>query len=119
MHNLLEGIVHDELTHLLNHCLSQKYFKLNDVNERILCFDYGYSESSNKPAVIDSVSAFVVKVRQSASQMSLLSRSLPLLTGHFIPVNDKAWQCFGFLLSMLSFVRLTPVLLILLPILLL
>lgn len=102
MHDLLEGIVHDELTHLLNHCLSQKYFKLNDVNERILCFDYGYSESSNKPAVIDSVSAFVVKVRQSASQMWLLSRSLPLLIGHCIPVDDKAWQCFGLLLSILD-----------------
>ena len=66
------------------------------------CLDYGYSESSNKPAIIDSVSAFVVKVRQSASQMWLLSRSLPLLIGHFVPVDDKAWQCFGLLLSILD-----------------
>ena len=91
MHGLLEGVVHDELTHLINHCLIYKYFKPEYLNERILSFDYGYSESSNKSAVIDSVSAFVVKLRQSASQMWLLSRSLPLLIGHCVPVDDKAW----------------------------
>lgn len=95
MHDLLEGIVHDELTHLLNHCLSWKHFKLENLNERILSFDYGYSESSNKPAVIDSVSAFVIK-------MWLLSRSLPLLIGHFVPVDDMGWQCFGLLLTILD-----------------
>ena len=102
MHDLLEGIVHDELTHLLNHCLSCKYFKLENVNERILSFDYGYSESSNKPAVIESVSALVIKLRQSASQMWLLSRTLPLLIGHFVPVDDNRWQCFGLLLTILD-----------------
>ncbi len=102
MHDLLEGIVHDELTHLLNHCLCSKFFKLGDLNERIVSFDYGYSKSSNKPATIDSVSAFVVKIRQSASQMWLLSRCLPLLIGHFLPVDDKSWQCFGLLLSTLD-----------------
>ena len=83
MHDILQGIVHDELTHLLNHCLSSKYFKLNDLNECIMSFDYGYSESSNKPATIDSSSALTVRICQSASQMWLLSRCLPLLIGHF------------------------------------
>lgn len=47
MHDLLESIVLDEVTYLLNHCLSSKYFKLADLNERILSFDYGYSECPN------------------------------------------------------------------------
>ena len=102
MHDLLEGIVHDELTQLLDHCLSSKYFKLNNLNELIVSFDYGYSESSNKPATIDSSSALTVTIRQSASQMWLLSRCLPLLIGHFLPVDDKSWQCFGLLLSILD-----------------
>lgn len=102
MHDLLEGIVHDELSHLLNHCLISKYFKLDNLNDRILSFDYGYSESSNKPAIIDSASAFVVRLRQSASQMWLLSRTMPLLIGHFVPADSKAWQCFGWLLSILD-----------------
>ena len=102
MDDLLEGIVHDELTHLLSHCLCSKYFKLNDLNERIVSFDYGYSESSNKPATIDSLSAFTVRIRQSAYQMWLLSRCSPLLIGHFLPVDDKSWQCFDLLLSILD-----------------
>ena len=60
MHDLLESIMHDELILLLNHCLLCKYFRLNSLNELILSFDYGYSESSNKPAIIESVSAFVL-----------------------------------------------------------
>ena len=102
MHDLLEGIVHDELTLLLNHCISCKYFSVSKVNECIVSFDYGYSVSANKPAAIESVSALSVKVRQSASQMWLLARTLPLLVGHLVPVEDHAWQCFHLLLNILD-----------------
>ena len=51
--------------------------------------------------LLKSVSAFVVKVLQCVSQMWLLSRCLPLLIGHFVPV-DESWQCFSLLLCILD-----------------
>ena len=60
------------------------------------------TQCSNKPAVIESLFAYEVKIRETASQMWLLSRTLPLLVGHLVPVEDKAWQCFGLLLNILD-----------------
>lgn len=51
--------------------------------------------------LLDSVSSVEVKIRETASQM-WLSRTLPLTVGHFVPVEDKAWQCFGLLLNILD-----------------
>ena len=102
MHDLLEGLFPHELSLLLNHCISSGYFFIEYLNEKIMSFDYGYSEVSNKPARIELTSASSVKIHQKAIQMWLLARTLPLLVGHFIPVEDQRWECYCLLLDILD-----------------
>ena len=56
MHDLLEGAIAYEVKALLIHCIEQDYFTISELNGQIISFDFGYSESLNKPNRInDSV----------------------------------------------------------------
>ena len=92
MHDLLEGAFSYEVKACLNHCVSQKYFVVDELNARIVSFDYCTSENANKPACIDDkvVSSKNWKIHQSASQMWLLARTLPLLVGDKVPAEGIA-----------------------------
>jgi len=50
----------------------------------------------------------VKKIRQSASQMMVLSRTFPLLIGDRIPVGDKNWESWLLLLKICS-IALSPI----------
>ena len=101
MHDLLEGLFPHELSLLLNHCIESNYFTIVQLNEHICNFDYGYSESSNKPSLIEATGSSL-KVHEKATQMWLLVRTLPLLIGHNVPVQDVPLQCFCILLDILD-----------------
>ena len=49
-----------------------------------------FTEFGDKPALINDG----IKIRQSASQMWLLARLLPLLVGDLIPRDYVQWVCF-------------------------
>lgn len=108
MHDLFEGVVPYELKLLIRHCVRQHYFSIDELNERILQFDFG----DNKPAQIDHLilSRPVKKIRQSASQMVVLSRTFPLLIGDRIPVG-KNWESWLLLLKICSIIiiALSPI----------
>ena len=95
MHDLYEGVVPHEMKLLVNHCISEAYFDLDTLNFRLEAFDFGYTETGDKPAPIVSDSRF----RQGASQMWLLARVLPMLVGDKVPRDDARWQCFVKLLK--------------------
>ena len=52
MHDLLEGAFTYEVKACLSHCVSEKHFSIDELNERIQSFEFGTSENSNKPAPI-------------------------------------------------------------------
>ena len=91
MHDLFEGIVPLELKLLLSHCITCKYFTLQELNVRILAFDF----PENMPTSISDIS----HIRQSASQMMTLTRFLPLIIGDKIPLEDDHWVSFLLLLK--------------------
>lgn len=104
MHDLFEGIVPYEMKLLLMHCVQKKYFSVDDLNERIKCFDFVY----DKPSPIDvNICQSVVKICQSASQMMTLSRYFPLLIGDKVPETDARWVSFLLLLNICS-IALSP-----------
>ena len=84
MHDLLEGVVPREVKMLIEHCITNGFFQVTTLNQRLLAFDIGYSELADKPAVIENNS----KIRQLSSQMWLLIRILPFLLGDVIPRNN-------------------------------
>lgn len=110
MHDLLEGLVPCEVKYLLTYYISQRTFTLNEFNEALLSFNFGYSESTEKPAPILRTTLYSdgKSLRYSASQMLLLVRVLPLLIGDKISTDDPHWCCFLLLRKTLDIV-LSPI----------
>ncbi|KAL2101379.1 hypothetical protein ACEWY4_003140 [Coilia grayii] len=94
MHDLLEGICPYELKHILKALINGKYFTLETLNERILSFNYGFSDSGSKPAEItkNCIYSSDGTVKQNAAEMWCLMRVLPLMGGDLIPGNDDHWE---------------------------
>ena len=90
MHDLMEGVIPHEMRLLLNSCITDGFFDVSTFNHRLNAFDFGYTESGDKPAAIEDG----VKIRQSAAQMWLLARILPFLVGDLIPRDYPQWECF-------------------------
>lgn len=86
LHDLLEGVVPYELKLLLNYLIENKYITVAIVNERINSFDFGYSELSDKPSLLDErvLKSNDQKIWQSASKMWLLAVYFPLLVGDLV-----------------------------------
>ena len=97
MHDMYEGIVPYEMKLVLCHCVSMKYFSLDEVNERMS--KYGFVD--NKPRPIDPciLRSHETKICQSASQMMTLCQHLPLLIGDKVPQDDVHWTSFLLLLK--------------------
>ena len=53
MHDMLEGVINYEVRLFLQHCFTSKYFTIEQLNDRITNFDYGYSVSSKPPLLND------------------------------------------------------------------
>ena len=47
MHDILEGIAPCEIKLVLSHCIASHPFTLDEFNDRLLNFNYGYSECDN------------------------------------------------------------------------
>ena len=95
MHDLFEGVVPYELKLLLHHCICKSYFNVDIFNHRLSSFDFGYTEIKDKPVLLHDKT----NIRQTASQMWLLVRILPILLGDLIPRDDTYWKCFLKLLN--------------------
>ena len=55
MHDILEGVLQYIVKELLKvFILENKFFRLDDLNDRLQKFDFGYHNDGNKPAPIQS-----------------------------------------------------------------
>ena len=87
MHDLFEGVAPLEVKLLLSHYIAAHLFTLNEYNDRLLHFNFGYSEK-DKPIPIQALQP-EKSLRSTASQMSLLVRILPFLIADRVPEGDK------------------------------
>ena len=94
MHDALEGLAPHEIKLMLMYFVSSNTFTLKEFNDRLLNFNFGYSEQ-DKPLPILSTTLKPDKIlRSSASQMLLLLRILPFLIADKIPEDEDHWHCF-------------------------
>lgn len=108
MHDILEGVGPDLLVHLINHCISLKYFGLDKLNYRIESFNYGHHFKTSKPSQIKLLYLKTDnKIGQSASQMLCLLICFPLLVIDCIPSNDDTWNLFLLFLEILNILLAT------------
>ena len=54
MHDILEGSLQYEVKELLKYLISSRLITLDQVNEAIQSFSYGYSDVADKPSLIAS-----------------------------------------------------------------
>ena len=102
MHDLFEGVVPRELKALLCYfCYDLQLFTVKLLNHRLVNFDYGYTETCDKPAEIDenNLKKPEGKIRQTASQMWLFASVLPFFIADLVPFDDPHWNCFLLLLK--------------------
>lgn len=90
MHDVFEGVVPVELAHCLHVMMTKKYFSLEHLNKSILGFPYKWSDKTNKPHPIPQT--FSKTIGGNAHENWALLRFLPLIIGHLVPEDEKAWQ---------------------------
>ena len=102
-HDLLEGTLSYELKLLLKHFFAKKYLTLSQYNDLIKSFNYGYSETTNKPNDIPArVFAENLKLRYSASEMLLIVHIFPFIVGDKVPNDDPNYLCYLKLIEVLQ-----------------
>lgn len=82
----------------------EKLFKLEQPNNRILSFDYGYMNEKNKPSVILNFRTKENAVRQTATQMWCLLFFLPLMLGDLVSRQSPHWKLFLLLREICSII---------------
>lgn len=90
MHDVLEGVVPYEMKLVLKKLISLKFFTLQYLNQRIIHFKYGKSDSANKPVE----QTFDGNIIGNAASNWCLLRLLPYLVGTKIPEGNKYWEFF-------------------------
>ena len=89
MHDVLEGVVVREMSLLLHYCLRNKFISLADNNNRLLNFDYDYTEISRPVPILQSFADSVHReLKLSASQSLLLCTIFPFLIADRISEDD-------------------------------
>ena len=53
MHDVLEGVIPYEMKLLLEYLVDKKYIATDTLNHRLKSFDFGYTETSDKPSDLD------------------------------------------------------------------
>lgn len=95
MHDLLEGTAQVETALVLRELVRQKIITLDLINSKIVSFQYGRTDSKNKPSVIPEDKIKEARhLKQKAAQMWCLLRLLPLMIGSYVPHAHPFWEFF-------------------------
>ncbi|KAJ1519025.1 hypothetical protein ONE63_011369 [Megalurothrips usitatus] len=94
MHDGPESVSHYILIPVIGHCIDSKYFSLELLNSRLYLFDYGPSDSANKPVAIPSDFRTRHKLKGTAREIMTLVRLLGVIVGDLVPSTDKFWQLY-------------------------
>ena len=93
MHDVLEGVVVREMSLLLHYSLRNKFISLADY-DRLLNFDYDYTEISTSADLQSFANSVHRELKLSASQSLLLCRIFPFLIADWISEDDYNWSVF-------------------------
>lgn len=106
MHNILEGVGRYELKLVLGSLAADKHLTLDQVNSYLTSFDYGFSDSKNKPSTISKqeLNNPDGAMKQTASKMWCLLCYIPLMLGDLIPVGNVHWELLLLLLSCMEII---------------
>ncbi|XP_036419954.1 uncharacterized protein LOC118803580 [Colossoma macropomum] len=92
MHDLLEGVIPNELSLCLKSLISKNYFTLDHLNAIIHSFPYKLLDKTNRPQQIPKSFALKGSIGGNCHENWTLLRLLPLMIGDKIPEKEKTWQ---------------------------
>lgn len=79
MHDILEGVIPLHMKVMLRKFIMEdKFFTLNQLNDKMSSFPYGVSDIRNKPSLIKNITLSDYHLRQSGNLSILLYRILCL-----------------------------------------
>ncbi|XP_036329577.1 uncharacterized protein LOC118741715 [Rhagoletis pomonella] len=105
MHDIFEGILNLEISLIiLSYIRTEKYFTIDDINNRINFFDYGHIHNLNRPPQLCLDNLKTLKIRYSASEMMVFSKYLGIIIGDWIPENDSKWELFKILMEIIKII---------------
>jgi len=76
------------------HLINFKYFSLEDLNNRIILFEYGVTERKNCPPPINQNHLKNGCIIMSSSEMLCFVRYFGLIVGEFVPMKTEIWQLY-------------------------
>ncbi|XP_058985030.1 uncharacterized protein LOC131805637 [Musca domestica] len=94
MHDLLEGVCHYDLKFILNRFIKHyEFFTLDQLNYRLLTFNYGPIYCSNKPPILSLDFHKKLKLQLSSSEMLVFVKCLGLMIGDLV-VDCEEWTLY-------------------------
>jgi hypothetical protein len=106
MHDLLEGIFPLEIKLTLGELIDEGCFTLEEVNNRISSFGYGFADKKSKPSIIQDSALRNPSGSsgQKAAQTRILALYLPLIIGDLVDEESDVWEMFLLLLDIYKIV---------------
>ena len=94
MYDFPEGIIPLEVKLTLDKLIKDGHFSLEEVNNRISSFSYGFIDKKNVPSPIkeSGLSNPGGSSGQTAAQMNCLIKYLPLILGDLVPTTSDVWE---------------------------
>lgn len=99
MHVLLEGVIPLTLQALMKHFIRAKQTTLEEINNGIKNFLYGYMEEKDKPNFIrqQDLQSSSTCLNQDAAKSHLLFQIFPFIVGKNVDLNDDHWELYTLL----------------------
>jgi len=79
---------------IINYLIDHKYFTLENLNNRLILFEYGVTECKNKPSTISKTNLNNNCIVMSASEMLCLVLYFGLIVGELVPLDTKIWELY-------------------------
>lgn len=95
MHDILEGVAKYDMSRILDYFIYQRaYFSLETLILRVNDFDYGPTESGNKPPAHKLTRDRIVNdtLNFSSAEMLCFVRYFGLMVGDLVPEDDPVWD---------------------------
>ncbi|XP_051172571.1 uncharacterized protein LOC127288909 [Leptopilina boulardi] len=113
MHDCPEGIFDYTLSKVVEGLIEDNLITLDKLNNRIDTFPYNDLEKQNKPRPlfysVGKKGGRKIKIKQSASEITCLTRYLGLMIGDLIPADNCYWKLYLCLRDILD-ILMSPVL---------
>lgn len=104
-HDFPEGVLPYEIEAVIDLFIEKKVFDIEELNKRILSFNYGYLEACNKPSTLKRNKEGKISFSCTSAQMLCLAKFLPLIIGHLVPEElSEYWNVYLLLLDILDIV---------------